>query len=75
MLAVEDNGEGMSNERISEILKKTHTERSIGVANVKERIELYYKDSKFEISSQPGKGTRIRMILGKRREQSENSNC
>lgn len=75
VLAVEDNGEGMSNERISEILKKTHTERSIGVANVKERIELYYKDSKFEISSQPGKGTRIRMILGKRREQSENSNC
>lgn len=68
VLTVEDNGEGMSRERIEEVLSRTHTERSIGVANVKERIGLYYLDSKFEITSEPGNGTRIRMILGTRRD-------
>lgn len=68
ILTVEDNGEGMSRERIKEILSPNDTEHSIGVANVKERIGLYYLDSKFEITSQPGRGTRIRMILGIRRE-------
>ena len=63
VISVEDNGEGISEERICEILNGNGTTGNIGVVNVKERMELYYRDSRFEIVSEEGRGTRIQMIL------------
>lgn len=68
VLYVEDNGIGIPEGKIGQILEREHPEGSIGMVNVKERIKLYYKESKFEIASEEGKGTKVRLVLGLRRE-------
>ncbi len=72
-LAVEDNGGGMSAEKLSqlqEMLKgESQAEKSVGLWNVYRRLVLYYgKEFQFEISSVPKKGTvcTIRIPEGKR---------
>lgn len=67
-LIVEDNGAGMNKEKISQIMHKTPSEGNIGVMNVKERMELYYRDSSFQVISVEGHGTKIQIMLGARRE-------
>lgn len=63
IISVEDNGVGMSEAWIRQVLEGIGTTGSIGVVNVKERIELYYKESKFLIISEEGKGTAIQIKL------------
>ena len=63
-LTVEDNGKGMSREKIAEIQERITQEkvsmRHIGVQNTAKRIALLYaKRGKMEIFSEEGKGTRI----------------
>ncbi|MFC5468496.1 sensor histidine kinase [Cohnella suwonensis] len=52
LFAVEDDGVGMED--------VSRTEQGYGLRNVRERLMLYYgPSSSFEISSEPGRGTRI----------------
>ena len=70
---VEDNGLGMTEERIHYIFdsvnhehkpEKTKSSNGIGMANVIERLELFYKSSHImEIYSEEGMGTSIRLML------------
>lgn len=59
---IEDNGRGMSNATIHEILYKEST--SIGIKNTIARIQMTYGDSYgVAINSLPGKGTMIVITL------------
>lgn len=64
-VSVEDNGCGMEQDRVEDILEDIHcTEncdgRSIGLRNVFRRLKLYYGDTlEFKIESEIGRGTRI----------------
>lgn len=70
---IEDNGVGMSEERIHYIYEsvnhehrpeKTKSSNGIGMANVIERLELFYRsENVIEIESEVGVGTLIRLIL------------
>lgn len=55
LLEIEDDGVGIAESDLSNILNK-----GIGVSNVKERLKvLYNQDYRMLIDSQPGRGTRI----------------
>jgi two-component system, LytTR family, sensor kinase len=59
VIEVEDDGIGISETELSNILNK-----GIGVTNVKERLKvLYNQDYRMLIDSQPGRGTRIEIEL------------
>lgn len=70
---IEDSGLGMSEEQIHHIYasvnhehkpEKTKSSNGIGMANVIERLELFYKSSHvIEIYSEEGMGTSVRLIL------------
>jgi two-component system, LytTR family, sensor kinase len=55
VIAVEDNGAGISKERMAQVF-----EDGIGISNVHERLRvLYGADFRMDIASQEGRGTRI----------------
>ena len=63
-----DNGQGMTQEKIEELMKSIRDEQismsHIGVQNVAKRLELLFpKQSKVEISSEPGIGTKVSLIF------------
>lgn len=67
-LQVEDNGGGMSKEKLSELkasLKEADTNgKSVGLKNVYRRLALYYGDRMtFEIDSVVGKGTTCKICI------------
>lgn len=74
VLSVEDNGEGMSEQQVSEIIRDAYSQdassvlgspgRRIGLRNVLARCRLYYGEKlKLEIESNKDKGMRISIIL------------
>ncbi len=78
LLEVEDNGCGMTPERLKQVLNGGEYVRSkasgIGVGNVNERIRLHFgKEYGVEIVSEPDEGTivRMRMPLQKAEEKAE----
>jgi len=63
ILAVMDNGIGMSSEIASSLLQNK-PEGHFGVYSVNHRIKLYFgEEYGIDITSQPGEGTRVRIIL------------
>ena len=59
VIAVEDNGVGISKERMAQVF-----EDGIGISNVHERLRvLYGADFRMDISSHEGEGTRIRIDI------------
>ncbi|MGG4146502.1 sensor histidine kinase [Paenibacillus algorifonticola] len=65
-IVAEDNGAGMSKERLEQIKRSLgkytvqEPDDSLGLRSVKERLELIYgKDGRFDIESVQGKGTKI----------------
>lgn len=56
VLCVEDNGIGMSEEKIKSIFADPHGQGGIGLKNVDERLKLYYGTG-LHLESYPGKGT------------------
>ncbi|CAM4411497.1 ATP-binding protein [Paenibacillus typhae] len=58
VVAVTDNGIGMSRERIGEILSEERTEGGIGLRNIQRRLLKIYGTGLI-IESEPGTGTRI----------------
>jgi len=71
-ICVEDNGKGIPPQRLAEIQKGVITtsadkglSNGVGLGNVRERLELYYKeDSLFSIESE-GQGTRVYIYIPK----------
>ncbi|MDO4338338.1 MAG: histidine kinase [Eubacteriales bacterium] len=68
ILAVEDNGDGMTKEQIAEVLEKQVKDRKhfngIGVPNVKERIQLFFgKEYGLSYESEIGRYTRAVFTL------------
>jgi len=60
---IKDNGVGMSEEIIHEIMKKSESE-NIGVRNVRERLELYYhQENLFEIKNNNGVEVTIKLPI------------
>lgn len=67
-ILVEDNGKGMSREQVigleQAILSERAAEESIGLANVNQRIRLFYGDAYgIHIKSTPGTGTGMEIVL------------
>ena len=65
-IIVEDNGQGISEERIQEILCNNQNENAghIGIHNIRERLHMYFgSEYDIEIISQPGIFTRFEIIL------------
>ncbi|MNE71006.1 sensory histidine kinase DcuS [compost metagenome] len=58
VVAVTDNGIGMSQERIGEVLSEERTEGGIGLRNIQRRLLKIYGTGLI-IESEPGTGTRI----------------
>lgn len=64
ILEVKDNGSGMTQEKIDQVLHKELNINKVGVRNVKERIQLIYGQRYgLWIDSNPGQGTSVRLIL------------
>jgi two-component system sensor histidine kinase YesM len=86
-ISVEDNGEGMSTGRLREIsmdretnIGKMRTFTSIGIANIRERMALLYRNKPFsvDIASVKNQGTVVRMCLPLVKEiaiDEENTSC
>ncbi len=74
-LWVQDYGRGMSQEQIARLLQETHKKEKglsgIGVANVKERLRLYYGDAGHVTCVSSDAGTKICMYLPAYREQNQ----
>jgi sensor histidine kinase YesM len=63
-LSVEDNGKGISAERLEEIISGQSGERHIGLVNAKRRIEMLYGDSAtFHIESTEDVGTLVSITI------------
>lgn len=66
-LVVEDNGLGIKPEKLAvirETLKSGEKGNGIGLANIYQRLKLFYGDTvSFDIQSEWGKWTRVEMIL------------
>ena len=75
-LEVEDNGPGMPEEQVKNLLTSGETARQrgsgIGLKNVNQRIQLYFGDAYgLEIESEPDEGTTVRIHLPKTKESTE----
>lgn len=67
-ILVEDNGRGMEKNKLHSLELSLNRDEapdeSIGLVNVNQRIRLFYGESYgLQISSTPGKGTRIEILL------------
>ena len=63
-IRIEDNGIGMSKDKLDHVLNKEASVNSVGVINVHERIQLNYgQNYGLKIDSLEGKGTKITFIL------------
>lgn len=67
MFMVEDNGCGISQEKLEQLrnsLDKEMSGKGIGLANIYQRLRLFYGDDVvFEIKSEPDKGTRVMVVV------------
>jgi two-component system sensor histidine kinase YesM len=78
LLTVEDNGVGMEPEKLAELRREIErpckeTETGFGLANVNERIRIYYGEYYgMQIDSAPGEGTRVTVVIPARRIPEKN---
>lgn len=71
IIDVSDNGLGMTQDTIDELLAEEDGEKGYGLRNVIRRIRLYFNEYQdIKITSEPGKGTRVIISL---RAMDENS--
>lgn len=66
-ISVEDNGCGISQEKLQQIkdtLNESKKEKGIGLANIYQRLHLFYgEDVIFDIQSRVGEGTKVRIVI------------
>ena len=58
LIEIEDDGVGMSQEKLIELRNGTSPERGVGIKNIRQRLQLLGQ-SDLKIESLPGQGTRI----------------
>lgn len=64
IIRIEDNGMGMPEGKVKELLDNTQDNRHIGVRNAMERMEIYYGEkAEIKIKSKVGAGTTVIMKL------------
>jgi len=69
---VTDNGVGMTEETVREIFAGQGARRGYGIRNVDERIKLHYgKAYGVAITSRPGAGTQVRIVIPARKEAAD----
>ena len=66
-ICVEDNGCGIPEEQLQQIkatLNSNKKEKGIGIANIYQRLHLFYGENViFDIQSKEGEGTRVRIVI------------
>lgn len=63
-MEIEDNGCGMSREKLDRVLHADCREGHIGIASVRERLRLLYGDAcRFSVDSQQSIGTKVQIII------------
>jgi len=62
VLRIEDDGRGMSERKIEEVMNPDTATRGIGLWNINQRLKLLYGTA-IRIDSQEGEGTRIEIVL------------
>ena len=71
LLEVTDNGKGMSQERVEQILSNdtaitpSSTHSGLALSNIRERLNLFFERTEFHIESTLGLGTRIQIRIYK----------
>ena len=69
VLTVEDDGTGMTEEKLEELRSSLYSPERVGLSNVAKRLRLYYGDkASIEIFSRPDEGTCIVLTFPKRYE-------
>ena len=70
IFCVQDNGVGMSQEKIEAVLQDGKRENTgIGIKNVNDRLKIYFgKEYGLQISSKPDEGTCVPIRMPKQRE-------
>lgn len=67
MFLIEDNGCGMEEAKLRQLIASLEggmDRKGIGLSNIYQRLRLFYgKDVVFEIKSEPGKGTRVMIVV------------
>ena len=73
LFTVTDNGSGMTEEQISAIMQKDHSDRAgIGIKNVNDRLTIYFGPSYgIQIDSEPDRGTSVLIRMPKVREEAD----
>ncbi len=68
-IAVEDNGVGISKDRLEELLRNPSGQgKSIGLANIHSRMQMLYgADYGVKVESEEGKGTRVFLTIPRRK--------
>lgn len=82
-IVVEDNGVGISPQRMKELLQPhTEQETSIGLSNIDSRMKMLYGEAYgVTIESEEGKGTRVYLVIPRRKMdevelwKAENTRC
>lgn len=79
-IIIEDNGRGMSKNKVEELNKETGDEgEHLGVANVRKRLKLYYGDrADMFFESRAGRYTRVHLFIPLEEmggNLNENSDC
>lgn len=76
MIEVSDNGQGISREKLRELLEKlekndTSSGKSIGLTNVNKRIKMYHGEQYgLNVETVMGRGTTIRIVLPRETDES-----
>ena len=73
LFTVTDNGSGMTQEQISAIMQKDHSDRAgIGIKNVNDRLTIYFGPAYgIQIDSEPDCGTSVLIRMPKVREEAD----
>ena len=73
LFTVTDNGTGMTEEQISAIMQKDHSDRAgIGIKNVNDRLTIYFGPAYgIQIDSEPDRGTSVLIRMPKVREEAD----
>ena len=73
LFTVSDNGSGMTEEQISAIMQKDHSDRAgIGIKNVNDRLMIYFGPAYgIHIDSEPDRGTKVFIRMPKVREEAD----
>jgi two-component system sensor histidine kinase YesM len=69
VIIVEDDGVGISEEVIRDVMTADYGGNHIGLYNVKSRVETYFENALFEIEAGPDTGTRITITIPKCRDE------